>query len=204
VRDAVWSVDPATQSVSLTPLSARVEQSIVNLRLLAWLLGLFAAAATLVVVFGLASSLAATFVELRRELGIRAALGASPRRLAYSSIRWAVLAVLCSATLTLPASVVIGNLLRIDKAPIGWDARGWLLSSLILAAIGIAAAWLPAPLRFGLLRRLLEHLLPALALLLLYETLLLLLLLFHHLLNILSYCSVKTNIVNILKFVKIK
>jgi putative ABC transport system permease protein len=144
VRDAVWSVDPATQSVSLTPLSARVEQSIVNLRLLAWLLGLFAAAATLVVVFGLASSLAATFVELRRELGIRAALGASPRRLAYSSIRWAVLAVLCSATLTLPASVLIGNLLRIDKAPIGWDARGWLLSSLILAAIGIAAAWLPA------------------------------------------------------------
>jgi predicted permease len=144
VPEAIWSVDPEVQRVNVTPLVQRVEQSLVSRQLLVWLLNVFGGIAILVVVFGLASSLSATFLEMTRDLAIRSALGASPRFLAYESVRWALLAVVVSEVLIAPASIVIGRLLILDRAPAGWDAVSWAAAAAVLAFIGIATAFVPA------------------------------------------------------------
>jgi putative ABC transport system permease protein len=140
VRQAVWDVDPEIQSVSLKPLSERVEQSLVARRTMAWLAGLFGWIAASIVACGLASSLSATFLEMTRELGIRAALGASPVRLAHAAVRWGLLAVGLSWLLVYPITVAVSKLAGLGD----WDLSSWLLSGLALALIGVASAYLPA------------------------------------------------------------
>ena len=51
VRQAIWDVDPEIQSVSLKPLTERVEQSLLARRTMAWLAGLFGILAALIVGF---------------------------------------------------------------------------------------------------------------------------------------------------------
>jgi predicted permease len=144
VQETIWRVDPEVQRVSLTPLVDRVESSLVSRRLLVWLLNVFDGIAILVVVFGLASTLSATFLEMTRELGIRSALGAPQFSLAFESVRWAVLAILLSELLTAPISIALGRTIILDRSPVGWDPVSWMGASAILGLIGIAAAFAPA------------------------------------------------------------
>ncbi len=139
VEQAIWRVDPEIQRVSPEPLADRVEQSLVARRALAWLAVLFGGLAALIVIFGLASSLAATFVEMTRELGIRAALGASPLSLAGTAVRWGAVAVAASWLLTLPIAYALGEFLGARLEP-----ANWLLAGVVLATIGLASAYLPA------------------------------------------------------------
>ena len=144
VREAIWRVDPEIQSVGLTPLSARVEESLIARRTLAWLAALFGWAAALIVCFGLASSLAATFLEMTRELGIRSALGASPLRLARTAVQMGVRAVALSWLLALPITYWVSRSVLLDTKPAAWDIRNWLWAGVTLSLIGVAAAYLPA------------------------------------------------------------
>ncbi len=144
VQEAIWRVDPEVQRVRLRPLVDQLEQSLVSRRRLVWLLDAFGCIAMVVVVFGLASTLSATFLEMTRELGIRSALGAPWFRLAFESVRWAALAVLLSELLTAPISIVLGRFIVLDQSPAGWDVGSWMGASAILGIIGIAAAVVPA------------------------------------------------------------
>ncbi len=144
VQEAIWRVDPEVQRVNLRPLVDQVERSLVSRRLLVWLLNVFGGIAILVVVFGLASTLSATFLEMTRELGIRSALGASQFSLAFESVRWAALAILVSELVTAPVSIVLGRLIILDRSPVGWDGASWMGASAVLGLIGMAAAFAPA------------------------------------------------------------
>jgi putative ABC transport system permease protein len=144
VQEAIWRVDPELERVGLTPLVNRVEQSLLSRRLIVWLLTVFGGIAIVVVVFGLASSLSATFHEMTRDLGIRSALGAPASRLAFESVRWAAFALLLSCLLTLPVSMALGRWIVLDRAPVGWDAASWIGSALVLGAIVSVCAYLPA------------------------------------------------------------
>ncbi len=144
VQEAIWRVDPEVQRVSLRPLLDQVERSLVSRRLLVWLLNIFGGIAVIVVVFGLASTLSATFLEMTRELGIRSALGASQFSLAFESVRWAALAILLSELLTAPISAALGHIIILDRSPAGWDAVSWIGASAVLGLIGMAVAFAPA------------------------------------------------------------
>jgi len=144
VQEAVWRVDPEVERVNVTPLADRLEQSLVSRRLIVRLLNVFCGIAILVVLFGLASSLAATFFEMTRDLGIRSALGASAFRLAFESVRWAAAAVVLSWVVTLPISIGLGRWIVLDRAPVGWDAGSWIGASVVLGGIGMVAAFVPA------------------------------------------------------------
>lgn len=144
VQRAIWNVDPEIQRVGLRPLSAQVEQALVSRRTVAWLAGLFGAVSMLIVAFGLAASLSATFLESTRDLGIRAALGASPLRLMVESVKWGAVAVTASLTLTLPVSIAVSRLLVLDRKPQGWDPVSWLWAGAALGLIAMAAALRPA------------------------------------------------------------
>ncbi|HEY3835489.1 MAG TPA: ABC transporter permease, partial [Bryobacteraceae bacterium] len=109
IQEAIWRVDPELQRINVRALVDQVEKSLVSRRLLVWLLDVFGGIAMLVVVFGLASTLSATFLEMTRDLAIRSALGAPRLRLAFASVRWAVVAIGISEALMLAISVVLGR-----------------------------------------------------------------------------------------------
>jgi predicted permease len=141
-QEAIWRVDPELQGVALKPLAERVEQSLVARGRLAWLAALFGSIAALIVAFGLGSSLSATFLEMTRELGIRAALGATPWQLASASVRWGLWAIGLSWLLTLPIVYLVNHSLVLDRQD--GDLASWALTGVTLALIGIAAAYVPA------------------------------------------------------------
>ena len=144
VSQAIWNVDPEIQRIGLQPLSTRLENSLAARRSIAWLLTLFGGLAVLIVTFGLASSLFATFAEMTRELGIKAALGASPPRLSFDAIRWGLFSITSSCLLSFPISMALGKLIVFDGTPIGWDPTSWIFATTALGLIGLLSAWIPA------------------------------------------------------------
>ncbi len=144
LRRAVWNVDPEVERVGITPLAAFLERALVMRRSVATLAGWFAALALVIVGFGISASLSATFQEQARDLGIRAALGATGVRLAYESIRWAAMAIVLSWLLSVPLSFLLSTKLILDGAPLPWDGASWLGVGLVLGLLGLASAYLPA------------------------------------------------------------
>ena len=144
VAQAIWRVDPAIQRVGVTPLAAHVERSLMDRRMLVWLLGLLGAFSLAIVAFGLSSSLTATFLEMMRELGIRSALGATPVRLAFEATRWGLLAVAASWILTLPLCVAVSRRVVFDRFQVEFDWASWIVAGITLGLIGLLAGLIPA------------------------------------------------------------
>lgn len=141
---AVWNVDPEIQRVSVKPLAAYLEKSLAGRRAMVQLLGLFGMLSAIIVGFGLASSLAATFAERKVELAIRSALGATPARLGFDAVRWGVFAVALSWAISLPVSLALSKVLVLNGTPFAWDGMSWLFAAVVLGWIGVAAAFWPA------------------------------------------------------------
>ena len=144
VSQAIWNVDPEIQRIGLQPLSTRLENSLSARQSITWLLALFGGLAVLIVTFGLASSLLATFAELTRELAIKAALGASAPRLALDATRWGLLAIVVSCLLSFPISMALGKFFILDGTPVGWDPTSWIFATTALCLIGLFSSWIPA------------------------------------------------------------
>jgi putative ABC transport system permease protein len=144
VHKAIWKVNPEVQRIHLTPLAAYLGRALVTRRTVATLAGWFAALAILVVGFGVSASLSATFQEQLRDLGIRAALGATGPRLAYESVKWGAISIAVSWALALPLSFAVSNKLVLDGVRLSWDLESWVGVGLVLGLVGFAAAYLPA------------------------------------------------------------
>ena len=82
VRDAVATIDPDLPVYDVARLDEAIGEQFADELLLLRLMAAFAAIATMVASVGLYSVLSRGVVERRRELGIRVALGATPRSLA--------------------------------------------------------------------------------------------------------------------------
>jgi predicted permease len=144
IRQAIWAVDPEVERVRVTPLEDFLERALVARRTVATVAGWAAALALLLAGFGVGASLSATFQQQARDLGIRAALGASSFRLAYASVKWAVAAIAVSWLLALPLSFAVSAKLIVDGSPLGWSFASWLAAGGLLGLLGVAAAYLPA------------------------------------------------------------
>lgn len=105
----------------------------------------FAVLGTLLAALGLYGVLSYTLVQRTRELGLRLALGAGPRRLAAMLLRQVGVMALVGAVLGLFAAAALGSaaqalLFGLD----GLDPGVYLLSLLVLLGVVFAAALLPA------------------------------------------------------------
>jgi hypothetical protein len=120
-RQILGEIAPAVPLGSVTTMADQFERAVAAERLLANVAGFLAVVATLLVAIGVYGTLSASLAERTRELGVRLALGETPRALS--------LRVLSSALAPVAAGVLVGLPLAIA------GARG---AQALLFGVGIA------------------------------------------------------------------
>jgi putative ABC transport system permease protein len=144
-RAVVRRLDPELPVAAVRPMKVVVERANWNFRLYTQLFVLFAAIAILLAAVGLGGIMAHLVTERTREIGVRMALGAAPRRvlamvlgsaakLAASGI---VLGVIGALVLTQSLSSLLFGVTPQDGATLA-------AVLVVLGAIALVASWLPA------------------------------------------------------------
>jgi putative ABC transport system permease protein len=87
VRQAVWSIDNTIPVPPVRSMDATIGDAVGQPRFRAWLLGLFAATAVLLATTGLYSTMAYAAQRRTQEIGVRIALGATPRQATAMLVR---------------------------------------------------------------------------------------------------------------------
>jgi predicted permease len=145
VRDAIWSVDRDQTITKIETMSAIVGGDVARPRLLATLLVLFGVMGLTLGALGIYGVLAYAVSQRRQEIGVRVALGASPR---------SVLGLIVGQGMTLAAVGVIAGVagalvLTRAMAAVLYDVRTtdpatFAMVIAVLLAAALMASWLPA------------------------------------------------------------
>jgi putative ABC transport system permease protein len=130
-----------------TPLSLddAVAASVAHRRFAVALLGIFAAVALALAVVGIYGVIADAVVQRTREIGVRVALGATPRDVLASMMGVGVVPAACGIVLGLAVAAagvrLLGSLLYgVSQL----DPVTWIAAPAIVAAVALVASWLPA------------------------------------------------------------
>jgi predicted permease len=114
-------------------------------RLAAWLLGIFGALALVLAGIGLYGVAAYSVNQRRREIGVRMALGATPRDIQgmvlLEGVRVVAIGIVTGLAAALPAAHAIRSLLFAISPR---DAVTFVAVPAFLALVGVLALWLPA------------------------------------------------------------
>jgi ABC-type antimicrobial peptide transport system permease subunit len=147
LRQAVSAVDGDLAIESLQEMPAMLADSpaVFGRRYPVWLLGVFASCATLLAAIGLFGVLSYVVGERTHELGIRIALGASPREVILDVARRALPAVAGGLVVGVLGSALAGGVLR----GLLFEARGFDVTVLgpvlaVMLVTAIVALLLPA------------------------------------------------------------
>jgi predicted permease len=143
LREAIWAVDPAIERVTFRPLDDYLDRGLAERRALGGFGLAVALLAALIVGAGLYASLAASLIESGKELAIRAALGATPARLAMESMRWALLAVGVAGAVTAVAVPFVAASVQLEKAVLRATPSSAMMCLLAMGIIMVAAAFRP-------------------------------------------------------------
>jgi predicted permease len=145
VREAIHSVDPEQPLVRPEPMVERAEASLAVRRFTLEVLSAGAAVALLLALAGIYGVTAYGVAQRTRELGVRLALGATPRGLVEMVTRETVVVVAAGCIVGLVAGALLSRVLsgllfgvsRIDPLTfLGWP--------LLLTAVAALAAWVAA------------------------------------------------------------
>jgi len=146
IRRAIWSVNPAQAIDDITPLTTLMLRSAAQPRFRTTVVAVFGASAAALVLAGVYAVTLFGVLSRRRELGIRAAIGASPASLTLLVTRTSVAPVLvggvAGALLTLPAAALTRSI--IQSKPDTGDVLMSFAAVVILLAVATLAAWIPA------------------------------------------------------------
>jgi hypothetical protein len=145
LRDAIHSVDPTVVARRTTIGDDYLREALAPTRFTLALLGAFALIALVLSVVGLYGSIAYTVSQRTREIGIRIALGATPRAVTSLIVEDGVrlvVAGLVIGTVTAAASTrALTSLLYSVEAG---DPSTFVTIGLVVALIAVAASYLPA------------------------------------------------------------
>ena len=145
VRGVAASIDPTVPIVEIRSQNALIDRMLRAERLLSRLSTAFGAAALALASVGLGGLLAYAVARRRNEIGVRMALGASPRDVVNMVLGDSLRLVAIGALIGLPGAYAIGRLLErtlygLEPA----DPLTALAALAILATVAALAAWLPA------------------------------------------------------------
>jgi predicted permease len=145
IRAEIRQVAPALPIESTRTMDEAVAASVAQPRFRALLLGLFALTATLIAACGIYGLMAYSVSQRRREIGVRMALGAERRDVLRLVLTRAFRIVLVGLLAGLLGAVVLTRVLQsflFGVTPT--DPIAFTVVTLLLTAIGLMAAWLPA------------------------------------------------------------
>jgi predicted permease len=144
IRRAMQTVNP-TLAAGINPVANVVKARTSNERLMSLLSATFAGLATVLAAIGLYGVLAFNVIQRKRELGLRLALGASPRRLRVLVFKEVGLMALIGAVIGLPAALIGGRVAQAQLFGIsGFDPLSVVSAIVVLTAVLVLATYLPA------------------------------------------------------------
>ncbi|HEX4438662.1 MAG TPA: ABC transporter permease [Thermoanaerobaculia bacterium] len=145
LRDAVRAVQPSLVAARIRPVDRLVDESVAAPRFHASLLSAFAALALALAALGLFGLLSYTAATQRREIGIRIALGASPRdvfaRIAGGGLGLVAIGLALGVAASLAAGRAVSGLL-FEVRPT--DPATYVGIAAVMVATGFAAGAIPA------------------------------------------------------------
>jgi ABC-type antimicrobial peptide transport system permease subunit len=122
-----------------------VAASVAQPRSRMWVLIVFATTATLIATCGLYGLMAYAVTQRRREIGVRMALGATPRDVLRLVLARAIRIVVAGVIVGLAGAVGVTRVLqRFLFGVTPTDPIAFTAVTLLLLAVGLMAAWLPA------------------------------------------------------------
>jgi putative ABC transport system permease protein len=145
VRQIMASIDGDIPVTDMLPMDQRVSRSLIAPRFRTILLGLFGALAFLLAALGIYGVLSYSVAQRTREIGIRLALGALPRRVMrqviLEGVRLAALGEGIGVVLSLGLARLVSSLLFHTAAT---DLSSVMAIALVLAAVAVLACYFPA------------------------------------------------------------
>jgi predicted permease len=145
VRQAVRAMDPNLPIARIRGYDEILRTNLAPRRFNTWLVGIFAGVALLLAAVGTYGVLAYAVAARTREIGVRAALGASPRELVRLVMKEGVFVTLAAAAIGATGSLVAAGLLRGMLYAVGPRDPVVFLSVIgVLTVVGLVATWLPA------------------------------------------------------------
>jgi len=145
VQKAVWSVDSNQTITRITSLEQVMSEGVARPRLLAVLMGLFAALGLLLGAVGIYGVLAYTVSQRRREIGVRLALGATPGDVLRMVVGGGLRLVGVGLAVGLAGALMLARLM--DSVLYGVRPHDPItFISVVVGLLGVAliASWLPA------------------------------------------------------------
>jgi predicted permease len=145
IREAIWSVDRDQPIVRVAMMQELIATGAAERRFAVVLIGAFALTALLLAAAGIYGVLAGSVAERTRELGIRAALGASQRGLVTLVIRQGMTLTLLGAGLGVLGALAATRVLTTMLFGISrLDLVTYVSGVALLAAVALIACGLPA------------------------------------------------------------
>jgi ABC-type antimicrobial peptide transport system permease subunit len=145
IRKTIWAQDPAQTITSLTTLESVLGDAMTRPRLLAWLLAVFGVIGLTLGALGIFGVLAYAVNQRRQEIGVRVALGATPR----SVLRLVVGQGMVLAGIGVAVGVLGAALLTKSMQSVLFDIRSsdpmtFVQVAIVLLIAALAASLLPA------------------------------------------------------------
>jgi putative ABC transport system permease protein len=145
LRSAVRQADPQQPISRVRSIEEILGDSMAARRFNTWIVGLFAATALLLAAIGTYGVMAFAVMSRTRELGVRAALGATPGDLIRLVLRQGLLLTLLASAIGLTAAIAVTRFmasLLFNVAPT--DPLTFLLVGGVLGLVAMAATFVPA------------------------------------------------------------
>ncbi|MEX2273682.1 MAG: ABC transporter permease [Vicinamibacterales bacterium] len=145
LRTVVRDLDPALALEGVMTMNDRLRTGLAAPRLYAILLGSLAASALIVAIVGLFGVLSYAVSQRSHEIGVRAALGATPRQIVRLVVRQAAAITLTGLTAGVTISLMtFGYISTLLYGVRPYDARTFLLVGVGVLAAAVLAAIVPA------------------------------------------------------------
>jgi putative ABC transport system permease protein len=145
VQKAIWSVDSNQTINRITTLEQEMSEVVARPRLLAVLMGLFAALGLLLGAVGIYGVLAYTVSQRRREIGVRIALGATPRDVLRMVVGGGLRLVGVGVAVGLAGALALARLMAsVLHGVQPHDPVTFMAVVVGLLGVALIASWLPA------------------------------------------------------------
>ncbi|HTP35949.1 MAG TPA: ABC transporter permease [Candidatus Acidoferrales bacterium] len=145
VRRVIHEIDPAQPVADFAPMETIVRETFSRQKFSAVLLAGFSLVSLLLAAVGIYGVLAYSVTERTREFGVRMALGAEPSRIVALVLAGGARMLLAGTVAGIAGALALTSFLRTLLFGIGThDPVTFIAVPLVLAAVGMIAAWLPA------------------------------------------------------------